>query len=74
VARMEPDDLGSHFSNGPSMTPGMDAGYPSTDEILRLVDAERRKGGVSKERAFDRVAAKLYAQEKDRVGRPTQAS
>jgi hypothetical protein len=65
VARMEPDDLGSNYSNGPSMTPGMDAGFPSADEILRLVNAERRKGGVSREKAFDKVAAKLLKAEQD---------
>jgi hypothetical protein len=46
------------FETGPSMTPGLREGFPSTDEILSLVNAERRKG-FSKEKAFDNVAARL---------------
>jgi hypothetical protein len=56
-ARMEPEDLG-HYETGPSMTPGMRSGFPSTDEILRLVDAERKKG-FPREKAIDIVASRL---------------
>jgi hypothetical protein len=56
-ARLEPEDLG-HYETGPSMTPGMRSDFPSTDEILRLVDAERKKG-FPREKAIDIVASRL---------------